>query len=432
MTITAESVATAAAGLILLRWAAQTVLEWLNRRHAIRSQAGDLSAPLRERVDAATFTRSVEYTLARSRFHTVEDTVDAVLLLAVLFSGVLPWSYERFGAWWGHSPWADAVWMLATGIALGAVTLPLRWIEQFRLEARFGFNTASQRTWWLDRVKGLLLAVVLATPLLALVLSLVERAGSRWWLWAWLVWVAFQLLMMLIAPVLLLPLFNRFTPLPEGRLRERLLRLAARTGFRAGNIQVMDGSRRSRHSNAFFTGFGRFRKIVLFDTLLEQLDESELEAVLAHEIAHYKRGHLVKMAAASAAVSGAGFYAAAWLARQDWFAEAFGFAPGEAAPALLICALLAGLISFWFAPVYRFWLRRCEFEADAFAARVLETAQPLISALRKLTGSNLANLAPHPLYGVFHHSHPTLLEREQALATVTPAAAPPQPEQQTL
>lgn len=416
MSITPKTVATAVAGLILVRWAAQMFLESLNRRHTARAQSGELPPAFRERVEAGTFARSVEYTLARSRLHQIEDALDALLLLAVLLSGVLPWSYEQWGAWWGHSSWATAAWGLTVGVALGAVTLPLRWIEQFRLEARFGFNTASQRTWWLDRVKGLLLAVALGLPLLALVLHIVVRAGPSWWLWAWLVWVAFQLVVMLVAPVLILPLFNRFTPLPEGSLRERLLRLAARTGFRARHIQVMDGSRRSRHSNAFFTGFGRFRKIVLFDTLIEQLDEPELEAVLAHEIAHYKRGHLVKMAAVSVAVSGVGFYAAAWLMRQDWFARAFGFAPGEAAPALLICALLAGVVGFWVAPLHRLWLRRCEFEADAFAARVLETARPLISALRKLTGSNLANLAPHPLYGVFYHSHPTLLEREAALA----------------
>jgi STE24 endopeptidase len=416
MTIRPEFVATAAAGLILLRWAAQLFLERLNRRHTARSQMGEMPAALRERVDAATFSRSVEYALARSRFHQFEDTFDAVVLLAVLFSGVLPWSYERFGAWLDHSPRATAAWMLAVGIALGAVALPWRWLEQFRLEARFGFNTATQRTWWLDRLKGLLLAVALGLPLLTAMLHIVTHAGSHWWLWAWLTWVGFQLLVMLAAPVLILPLFNRFTPLPEGSLRERLLRLAARTGFRARNIQVMDGSRRSRHSNAFFTGFGRFRKIVLFDTLLEQLDEPELEAVLAHEIAHSKRGHLLKMAAVSAAASGAAFYAAGWLARQEAFVGAFGFAPGQVAPALLLCALLAGAVGFWLAPLHRLWMRRCEYEADAFAARVLETAQPLVSALRKLTGSNLANLAPHPLYGVFYHSHPTLLEREAALA----------------
>ncbi|MDW8310207.1 MAG: M48 family metallopeptidase [Verrucomicrobiales bacterium] len=416
--MTAQHVATAVAGLILLRWAAQMLLEHLNRRHTARLQTGALPDALRERVEATTLARSVEYTLARSRLHQIEDTLDALVLLVVLFSGVLPWSHQRFGAWLGAAPWATAAWVLAVGLALSAVALPLRWIEQFRLEARFGFNTATQRTWWLDRLKGLLLVIVLGMPLLALVFQIVARAGPIWWLWAWLTWVGFELLVMLVAPVVILPWFNRFTPLPEGSLRERLMRLAARTGFRARNIQVMDGSRRSRHSNAFFTGFGRFRKIVLFDTLIEQLDETELEAVLAHEIAHYQRGHLVKMVSVSVLLSGAGFYAAACLARQDWFAPAFGFAPGETPPALLVCALLAGVIGFWFAPLHRLWLRRCEYEADAFAAHVLETAQPLVSALRKLTSNNLGNLSPHPLYGVFYHSHPTLLEREAAVTQI--------------
>ncbi len=412
------SVATAVGALILLRWAAEMVLEWLNRRHTLTAPLAEILSLWRAPLNAATLVRSVKYTLARSRFRQLEATVETALLLTILFCGVLPWSYERIEAWLGHSSLSGAIWMLAVCILLGSSMLPLRWIEQFRIEARFGFNTATQRTWWLDRLKGVLLVLVLGLPLAWLLLYIGERAGPRWWLWAWLSWVGFQLLVMLAAPRLILPLFNRFTPLQEGSLRERLLRLAQRTGFRAGSIEVMDGSRRTRHSNAFFTGLGRFRKIVLFDTLLTELDEAELEAVLAHEIAHYKRGHLLKLAAVSTLLSGAGFYLAAWLVQQEAFAAAFGFATGQLAPGLLLCVLLAGVLGFWLAPLQRFWLRRCEYEADTFAARTLGTVQPLISALRKLTGSNLGNLTPHPLYGVFYHSHPTLLEREKALGSL--------------
>src|SRR5207249_174320 len=199
-------------------------------------------------------------------------------------------------------------------------------------------------TWWLDRIKGLVLAILLGYPLLILILKLVDWVGQSWWFWACVTMLAFQLILVLLAPVLIMPLFNKFTPLPEGSLRERLLKLAERTRFRARSIQVMDGSKRSRHSNAFFTGFGRFRKIVLFDTLIQQLVEPELEAVLAHEIGHFKKRHIPKMLAVSALGSLGGFYLLSLLAQQAWFYRSFGFEPGDLAPALLLFGLLSGLV----------------------------------------------------------------------------------------
>jgi STE24 endopeptidase len=221
--------------------------------------------------------------------------------------------------------------------------------------------------------------------------------------------------MAVLAPVLILPLFNKFTPLPEGSLRARLLGLADRTRFRARSIQVMDGSKRSRHSNAFFTGFGRLRKIVLFDTLIAQLEEPELEAVLAHEIGHFKKRHIPKMLVVSAAGSLAGFYFLSVLSRQDWFYRAFGFAPGNMSPALLLFGLVAGVVTFWISPLAHWWSRRHEYEADSFAASTMQEARSLVAALRKLNVKNLSNLTPHPWYSRFYYSHPTLLERETAL-----------------
>jgi STE24 endopeptidase len=227
--------------------------------------------------------------------------------------------------------------------------------------------------------------------------------------------LGFQLLMTVLAPVLIMPMFNKFTPLAEGPLRDRLLALAERTRFQARSIQVMDGSRRSRHSNAFFTGFGRLRKIVLFDTLIQQLAEPELEAVLAHEIGHFRKKHIPKMLLGSALASLAGFYLVAWLAKQDWFYRGFGFSPGNVAPALLLFGLLSGVATFWFSPLAHWWSRRYEYEADAFAVNVMNETKSLVGALRKLNEKNLSNLTPHPLYSGFYYSHPTLLEREQAL-----------------
>src|SRR5438067_7565831 len=242
------------------------------------------------------------------------------------------------------------------GIALSIPGLPFAWYAQFKLEERFGFNTTSIKTWILDRVKGFLLAVLLGYPLLALVLKLIEWTGANWWLWAAAVVIAFQLLVLLIAPAIIMPLFNKFTPLPEGTLRERLFSLAQRTDFPTRSIDVMDGSRRSRHSNAFFTGFGRFRKIVLFDTLIAQLTEPELESVLAHEIGHYKKRHVIKLFGVSIAGVLVAFAAIAWLARQHWFYRAFGFQyqggfdAATVVPAMLLFALLAGPFSFLFSP----------------------------------------------------------------------------------
>ena len=401
--------------LILARWAAQLWLERLNRRHVL-AHADAVPEAFKGVVDETTYAKSVQYTLAKGRLDRIETTDDSWVLLLVLFSGVLPWAFRASNGWLGTSAWAMGVFLLVMALALSLPGLPLDWYHQFRLEERFGFNTTTQKLWWLDRLKGLLLAIALGYPLLVLVLKLVEWTGAWWWLWAWGALLAFQLLMLVLAPVLILPLFNKFTPLPEGGLRERLLNLAERTRFRARSIQVMDGSKRSRHSNAFFTGFGRFRKIVLFDTLIQQLAEPELEAVLAHEIGHYRKRHIPKMLLVSALGSLAGFWLISLLARQDWFCRGFGFEPGSIVPALLLFGLLSGVITFWFSPVAHWWSRRYEYQADAFAAEVMQEAQPLVGALRKLNEKNLSNLTPHPLYSGFYYSHPTLLERERALA----------------
>src|SRR5664279_6385688 len=314
--------------LILAKWAAQLWLEWLNSRY-VRARAGAVPEAFQGVVDEVTYAKSVQYTLAKARLDQVQLTYNSAVLLLVLFSGVLPWGFRAFTQGLGGSAWAMAGFLFVTAVALSLPGLPLEWYDQFRLEERFGFNTTTQKLWWMDRLNGLLLATALGYPLLVLVLKLVEWTGAWWWLWAWGALLGFQLLMLVLAPVLILPLFNKFTPLPEGTLRERLLKLADQTRFRARSIQVMDGSKRSRHSNAFFTGFGGFRKIVLFDTLIQQLAEPELAAVLAHEIGHFKKKHIPKTLVASALGSLAGLYLVSLLAKQDWFYRSFGFELGS-------------------------------------------------------------------------------------------------------
>jgi STE24 endopeptidase len=402
--------------LIVAKWAAALWLESLNRRNVL-AHSGAVPEAFKGVMEEATYAKAVQYTLAGGRLSQFETTYDAAILMIVLFSGVLPWGFQAFTHWLGSLASAMAAFLCVVGVALSLPNLPLHWYDQFRLEARFGFNNTAQKLWCLDRLKGLLLGIALGYPLLVLVLKLVGWMGPWWWLWAWGALLGFQLLMLVLAPVLILPLFNKFTPLPEGTLRERLLNLAERTRFRAQSIQVMDGSKRSRHSNAFFTGFGSFRKIVLFDTLIQQLAEPELEAVLAHEIGHYKKKHIPKMLLASALGSLVSLWLVSLLAEQAWFYRGFGFEPGSIVPALLLFGLLASVVTFWFSPLAHWWSRRYEYQADAFAAQVMDEPRSLIGALRKLNEKNLSNLTPHPLYSRFYYSHPTLLEREQALVS---------------
>src|SRR5882724_7873592 len=406
--------------LILARAIAELWLSRLNQRH-VRAHANELPPAFHGIIDEATYRRSVDYTLAKSRFADITGVFDVVVLIALLFSGVLPWAFGSFTARFGTPIWAMAGFLFVTGIALSILGLPLAWYDQFKLEQRFGFNTTTLKTWVLDRVKGFLLALLFGYPLLALVLKLIEWTGANWWLWAAAVVIGFQLLLLLIALAMIMPFFNKFTPLPEGALRERLFALAQHTDFPTRSIDVMDGSKRSRHSNAFFTGFGRFRKIVLFDTLIEQLTEPELESVLAHEIGHYKKRHVFKLLGVSSAGVFVALAAIAWLARQQWFYRAFGFEFGgglgaaDVVPAMLLFALLAGTISFWLSPIIHMWSRHFEYEADAFARATMGEPQSLVQALRKLSEKNLSNLTPHPLYSGFYYSHPTLVERERTL-----------------
>jgi STE24 endopeptidase len=384
----------------------------------VKAHAGAVPEGFKDIMDEPTYKKSVDYTLARGRVRGIELTYDFAVLLAVLLSGVLPRAYEAFSQAWGTSAWAGGAFLFIVTVLLALPGLPFDWYEQFHLEERFGFNTTTPKLWWMDRIKGLVLGLVLGYPLVVLVLKIVDWTGSTWWLWAWGSLMAFQLLMLVLAPIIIMPLFNKFTPLPEGTLRDRLLALGQKTGFHSKTIQVMDGSKRSRHSNAFFTGFGRFRKIVLFDTLVQQLTEVELEAVLAHEIGHYKKKHIPKMLLASAAGSLIGFYAIAWLAGQSWFFEAFGFARGQLTAALLLFTLLSGAVTFWLSPLAHFWSRRYEYQADRYAAETMGEPVSLTNALRKLNEKNLSNLTPHPLYSGFYYSHPTLLERERALRSL--------------
>jgi STE24 endopeptidase len=404
-----------ALALIVARLVAELWLAALNRAE-VRRHAHAAPPAVAAIMEEATYRKSVEYTLAKNRFGNVTMIFDAGVLALVLVSGILPWLFGRIGAWSPHGSWDDALFILITAVLLSVPSLPFDWWSQFRLEERFGFNKSTPKLWITDKLKGLALMFVIGFPLLWGLLSLVEWVGNAWWIWGFALFFGFQLLMLVLYPKLILPLFNKLTPLPAGELRDRLMALANRTGFQASTIEVMDGSKRSGHSNAFFTGFGRFRRIVLFDTLIAQLQPDELEAVLAHEVGHYKKGHIPKMLVLSALMQFAAFAVIAWLVWEPWFNSEFGLPPGELAPAFLLFGLLSGLVTFWFSPLMHLLSRKHEYEADAFARDAMHGPGPLVGALRRLTQKNLSNLTPHPWFSGFYYSHPTLVEREQALA----------------
>lgn len=407
--------------LLIARTGMQLYLEWANSR-AARAASGSVPLPFRSFIDEATYAKSIEYTLAKGRLTRVEVVWDALVLAVVLLSGLLPWLWNAFSGVWGTGVWADALSLFAIGWLLSLPGLPFDWYGTFRLEERFGFNRSTLGLWISDKVKGLFLGAVLGIPLIALILWLVGMS-EVWWLWAFAAIFVFQIIMMVFFPMVIMPLFNKFEELPEGELKQRLFALADRTGFRAKTILQMDGSKRSAHSNAFFTGFGKFRRIVLFDTLIEQMEEPELEAVLAHEIGHYKCGHIPRMLGLAAVSLFVSFAVIGWLAASPWFVEAFGFAweADRLGPALLLFVLLSGLVTFWISPLSNRLSRKHEYEADAFARDAMAgDPQPLISALRKLSAKNLSNLTPAPVYSGFYYSHPTLLEREAAVRTGPP------------
>lgn len=403
--------------LLALRLITDLVLAALNRAEVQRHAKAPPPAAAAV-MDEATYRKSVAYTLEKSRFGGVTEVFDTLVLALVLFGGILPPLYILVTSWGASGAiWTQALFILLTGALLSIPSLPFEWWEQFRLEQRYGFNKTTPGLWVTDRIKGAVLAFVIGFPLLWALLGLVKWVGPSWWIWGFGLLFGFQLLMLVLYPKLILPLFNKLTPLPEGELRDRLLALGDRTGFKAKAIEVIDGSKRSGHSNAYFTGFGRFRRIVLFDTLIAQLTPEELEAVLAHEIGHYRRGHIPKMIAMSAVSLLLGFAVLAWLAASPWFNTAFGFPAYALAPSFLLFGLLSGLVTFWFSPLTHLLMRRYEYQADAFARDAMGGPGAMIGALRKLAQKNLTNLTPHPLFSAFYYSHPTIVERERALTT---------------
>ena len=354
--------------------------------------------------------RAAAYTIARTRLVLIDTLVSAVLLLVLTLFGGLQVLWELSAT--VIDPAALLMRQLFVVVMVGLlgslIDMPLDAWRRFRVEQRFGFNRLTVRLWLSDLARGLLLSVLLGLPLAAVIITLMQRAGTFWWLWAWVVWVIFSLGMMVIFPMVIARWFNRFEPLTDGPLRSRLEALLERCGFPAGGLFVMDGSRRSAHGNAYFTGFGRARRIVLFDTLIQQLGPDEIEAVLAHEIGHFRLRHIGQRLLVLQISSLIGLAVLGWLSTRGWFFQGLGLVPSEGLVpglALLLFMLIGPVFGTLFGPLGALLSRRHEFEADAYAVR-MTSREALTRALVALYRDNAATLTPDPWHSAFHDSHP--------------------------
>lgn len=358
--------------------------------------------------------RAADYTVERTRLTMIEIVVSAAVLIGLTLLGGVQALDLAISDWLGRG-YAGQIALVASVIAItSAIDLPFDYYRQFVIEQRFGFNRMGKRIFFLDRLKGVLLGAAFGLPLLFVVLWLMNQAGSLWWLWTWIVWVAFQMLVLVLYPSFIAPLFNKFEPLKDEALKSRIEALMQRCGFAAKGLFVMDGSRRSAHGNAYFTGFGAAKRIVFFDTLLARLSGREIEAVLAHELGHFKRRHVIKRMLVTFAISLAMLALLGWLTQCVWFYEGLGVRPsligGNSGLALVLFFLALPVFLFFVTPLGSLSSRKHEFEADAFAATQTD-AQDLVSALVKLYEDNASTLTPDPLYTAFYYSHPPASQR---------------------
>jgi len=380
-------------------------LGWRQTRH-VRMHSDAVPAAFAASIPLAAHQKAAAYTVAKIGLQRIEVVIDALVLLVLTLGGLLQWAsalWERVFAL--QSIWHGAALIVSVLVAQALLGLPATLYRTFGIEERFGFNKMTLKLFIVDTLKGILLAALLGLPLLVAVLWLMLAAGPWWWLYVWLVLVAFSVVMQLIVPTFILPWFNKFSPLQDPALVERVERLLARCGFRSRGLYVMDGSKRSAHGNAFFAGIGAAKRIVLFDTLVQRLAPGEVEAVLAHELGHYKLHHVKKGLAYSFAFTLASLFILGLLAGQPWFYAGLGVQSQTLPVALLLFMLVAPVFGFFLHPLGALLSRKHEFEADAYATRH-SAATDLVQALVKLYRDNASTLTPDPLHSAFYDSHP--------------------------
>lgn len=399
-----------ASGMLLEYW-----LLW-RQANAVGRHRGQVPEAFAQSISLEQHQKAADYTLARIRAERATILFNGLLLLGWTLGGGLDWVYSQWQKTGWPVIWQDTGLLISILGISSLLELPISIWRTFGIEERFGFNRSSIRQFITDQLLQLILMLVISIPLVASILWLMGEAGKLWWLEAWLVWMLFTLTITWAYPRLIAPLFNKFTPLEDPSLRNRLEALLQRCGFHSRGVLVMDGSKRSAHGNAYFSGFGRNKRIVFFDTLLEGLTADEIEAVLAHELGHFKRRHILKGMLTMAMISLLGLALLGWLRQQSWFFSGLGVSAQNDAMALSLFLLVIPVFTIFFTPLFSALSRRHEFEADDYAA-TQASARALISGLVKMYRDNASTLTPDPLYSAFHHSHPPAAVRVAHLSS---------------
>lgn len=405
--------------LLIASTVVRTVLASRQIRHVARHRH-EVPAAFAQTIPLTAHQKAADYTVAKARFGQLDIALEAALLLGWTLLGGLHLLNQVLLTWLGGGLVQQLALVASFSVIGGLLSLPLAWWSTFRIEERFGFNKMSLGLWMADLVKNAVVGALIGLPILALVLWLMDAAGPLWWLWAWGAWMGFNLLLLVLYPTLIAPLFNKFEPLQDESLKARVNALMQRCGFAAKGLFVMDGSKRSAHANAYFTGFGAAKRVVFFDTLLQQLSPPEIDAVLAHELGHYKRRHIVQRVGLMFALSLVGFALLGWVSNQAWFYTGLGVTPSLESPnhavALLLFLLVVPLFTYFLSPLMAQLSRRHEFEADAYAVAHTD-GKDLASALLKLYQDNASTLTPDPVFARFYYSHPPASERLARLQT---------------
>ncbi|HOE40773.1 MAG TPA: M48 family metallopeptidase [Rhodoferax sp.] len=401
---------------------------WLASRQVrhVALHRDQVPAAFAQTISLAAHQKAADYTLAKARLGFLELPLNLIVLLGFTLLGGLSALNDLLVQWLGTGLLQQLVLLVSFSLITGLIDLPLSLYQTFVLEQRFGFNKMTLGLWLADLLKSSLMGALIGLPIAALILWLMAASGGLWWLWAWCVWMGFNLLLLVIYPTLIAPIFNKFTALEDATLKARVTALMQRCGFSAKGLFVMDGSKRSAHANAYFTGFGAAKRVVFYDTLLSKLSPAEVDAVLAHELGHFKHRHIIKRIVSMFAISLAGFALLGWLAQQAWFYTGLGVMPNLTGPndalALLLFMLAMPVFGFFVAPVMAHFSRKHEFEADAYA--MAQTSGPdLASALLKLYEDNAATLTPDPLYVAVYYSHPGASERLARMHPIESALA---------
>ncbi len=410
-------------GIFLLFFTVEFLVEFflneLNVREVLKSRAArKVPDFFQGKISDTDYQRSIEYTLAKSRFQRWSEVYGRIVVLVVLLGGILSLLEDLTQAALpqilSFSQMPGVAFCIAVALLFSLSSLPLDLYSTFGIESRFDFNKTTLPLYFSDKLKALILGLLIGVPFLFVVLWLMQAAGEYWWLWAFAFIIVFELVMLVVFPTFIAPWFNKFEPLPEGELRDRILALASQIGFKTSGIYKMDGSKRSAHSNAYFTGIGKAKRIVLFDTLIEQMTIDQGLAVLAHEMGHYKMQHIRRMLMIQGVFLFLGLYILSRLVNYEPLFTSFGLQPSNHA-ALVLFGLLSGPFTFYLGPFTNLLSRKHEYEADRFAATTLRNGKPMEEALIDLTVKNLSNLTPHPWYSAYHYSHPTPAERIVAI-----------------